>query len=59
MAMGDMKPVENENGEIDFDPSKLNIDQDLFGAFEKVMKDKMDDPKFQEVMKQARQDALN
>jgi hypothetical protein len=42
--MGDMEVKEKKNGEMSFDPEMLNIDPDMFKAFNDVMEEKAKTP---------------
>jgi hypothetical protein len=42
--MGDMEVKEKANGEMSFDPSKLNVDPEIFKAFSSHMEEKANSP---------------
>ena len=50
--MGTMKVEQGQNGEVEFDPEGMMIDDEMFKEFEKLMNIQKDDPQLKEMMKQ-------
>lgn len=50
--MGSMKVEQSQNGEVEFDPEGMMMDEEMFKEFEKLMNIKKDDPQLKEMMKQ-------
>ena len=50
--MGSMKVEQGQNGEVEFDPEGMMMDEEMFKEFEKLMNIQKDDPQLKEMMKQ-------
>ena len=50
--MGTMKVEQGQNGEVEFDPEGMMMDEEMFKEFEKLMNIQKDDPQLKEMMKQ-------
>lgn len=56
MQQGKTTPVVGGGDDAEFDPSKLNIDEELFKSFQQMINERNDDPQMQKMLRELMND---